>query len=141
MSDGPQKSKIIVDEDWKSQVHAEKEVLAQKREHQVERAEMRSSPDRELPPPDLTFIATTMYMQTLVALGLIPNPVGGQATVQIQQAKHAIDALDVLQQKTEGNRTPDESEAIEHMLHELRLTYIAVRDRPASPVVDASGRP
>ena len=31
-------------------------------------------------------------------------------------AKHSIDMLDVLQQKTEGNRTPEESEEIEAML-------------------------
>jgi hypothetical protein len=39
----------------------------------------------------------------------------------------------VLQRKTEGNRTGDESDAIDHMLHELRLAYITVRDRPLPP--------
>ena len=43
----------------------------------------------------------------------------------------------MLQRKTEGNRTPEESEAIEHMLHELRLAFIAVRDRhPPEKQVD-----
>jgi hypothetical protein len=141
MSDDLQKPKIIVDEDWKSQVQAEREVLANKQGQQAKKAEPESPPDRELPPPDLTFIATTMYMQALVALGLIPNPVTGQTKVLFQQAKHAIDTLDILQRKTEGNRTPEESEAIEHMLHELRLTYIAVRERPAAPAVEVPGNP
>ena len=130
MSEEPKPSKIIVDEDWKSQVQAEKETLAQNKSPEAGPARHESPPARELPPPDLTFIATTMYMQALMSLGLIPNPVTGKATVQIQHAKHAVDTLEVLQQKTEGNRSPEEREAIEHMLHELRMAYITVRDRP-----------
>ena len=128
--------KIIVDEDWKSRVQAEKEVVARSAEPGGRKASPASPPARELPPPDLTFIAGTMYMQALVALGLIPNPMTGQATVQLPQAKHAIDTLDVFQRKTEGNRTADESEAIEPMLHELRLTFITVRDRPPQKPAD-----
>jgi hypothetical protein len=133
MSEEPQPAKIIVDEDWKSRVQAEKETLSQKQSEEA--APPRPEPPREsgLPPPDLMFIASTMYMQTLVSLGLVPNPVTGKATVQMQQAQHAIDTLDVLQRKTEGNRTGDESDAIDHMLHELRLAYITVRDRPLPP--------
>jgi hypothetical protein len=136
MSEESQQPKIIVDEDWKSRVQAEKETLSQKPAAEPPRQEpspqprQESPPPRELPAPDLTFIAGTMYMQALVAMGLVPNPMTGKATVQLQQAKHAIDTLDVLQRKTEGNRTTDESEAIEAMLHELRLTFITVRDRP-----------
>jgi hypothetical protein len=138
MSEEPQQPKIIVDEDWKSRVQAEKETLSPKpapaaeppRQDPSPPPRQESPPQRELPPPDLTFIAGTMYMQALVAMGLVPNPMTGKATVQLQQAKHAIDTLDVLQRKTEGNRTADESEAIEAMLHELRLTFITVRDRP-----------
>ena len=133
MSEEPQQPKIIVDEDWKNRVQAEKETLSQKQSQEAAPPRPESPPQRGLPPPDLIFIASTMYMQTLVALGLIPNPVTGKATVQLQQAQHAIDTLDVLQRKTEGNRTGEESEAIEHMLHELRLAYITVRDRPLPP--------
>ena len=39
-------------------------------------------------------------------------------------AKHAIDTLEILQQKTEGNRTPEESDEIEAMLHQLRMAFV-----------------
>ena len=55
-----------------------------------------------------------------MALGLLPNPVTKKADVQLDQAKHAIDLLTMLQQKTEGNRTPEESGELEAALHELR---------------------
>ena len=130
MNEEPQQPKIIVDEDWKTKVQAEKESAAQSPPPEAAQTRQESAPAVELPPADLTFIATTMYMQALMSLGLIPNPVTGKATVQIQHAKHAVDTLEVLQQKTEGNRSPEEREAIEHMLHELRMAYITVRDRP-----------
>ena len=38
--------------------------------------------------------------------------------------------LQMLQEKTEGNRTAEESTAIEEMLHELRLTFVAVQEQP-----------
>ena len=52
-----------------------------------------------------------------------------EAEVHLPQAKHAIDTLQVLYEKTEGNRTPEETAAIETMLHELRMTFLAVKER------------
>jgi hypothetical protein len=49
--------------------------------------------------------------------------------VRIDQARHAIELLTVLQQKTAGNRTPEESEEIEGMLHQLRLAFITVTQK------------
>ena len=62
------------------------------------------------------------------ALGLLPNPVTNKVEVQLDQAKHSIDLLTMLQQKTEGNRTPQESDELEAALHELRLTYVSVNE-------------
>ena len=49
--------------------------------------------------------------------------------VQLDQAKHSIDLLAVLQQKSEGNRTPEESDELEAALHELRLAFVAVQQK------------
>jgi len=61
-----------------------------------------------------------------IALGLLPNPVTNKPDVRIDQAKHTVDTLAMLQQKTEGNRTPEESDELEAALHQLRLAYIDV---------------
>lgn len=119
--------KIIIDEDWKSQVQAEKEAAHHERQGQVEQP---SGAEEPLPAPTLAFLASTLYLQGAIAMGLLPNPVSDkQPAVHIGQARHAIELLTMLQQKTEGNRTPDESEEIEYMLHQLRLAYITVSQK------------
>jgi hypothetical protein len=114
--------KIIVDEDWKNRVQAEKEAAAHKEQEPAPQS------PHPLPPADLTFLASTLYLQAMVSLGLLPHPMSEKPQVQLDQAKHSIDVLDVLYAKTAGNRTTDETEAMEQMLHELRMAYISVGD-------------
>ena len=44
-----------------------------------------------------------------------------------------IDMLEILQQKTEGNRTPEETEDIEAMLYQLRMAYVQVMRQMTKP--------
>ena len=81
-------------------------------------------PHGPLPPATLGFLIGTLYLQGAMALGLLPNPVSGKSDVHLDQAKHAIDLLAVLEAKTAGNRTPDESAELDSALHELRLVYV-----------------
>jgi hypothetical protein len=124
--------KLVIDEDWKSQVEAEKEA-ARHAEEQPKPAEPAAKPAAgpraPLPPADLTFLIGSLYIQATIALGLLPNPMTKKAEVQIEQAKHTIDMLTVLQQKTEGNRTPQETSELEAVLHELRMAYITVQEK------------
>ena len=129
MSDEPEgkQKKIIIDEDWKSQVEAEKEA-APREEPSAKPPQPESPPDASgpLPPPNLTVLASSLYLQGMVTLGLLPSPGSDQPEVHLDQAKHTVDTLQMLQEKTEGNRTPDESKEIDRMLHELRLAYLEV---------------
>jgi hypothetical protein len=130
MSEQPSEKKIIVDEDWKTRVEAEREATRNQGEAEPEKPAAKPEaaepePDRPMPPADLMFIATTMYMQALVALGLVPDPIVGKPRVRLHQARHAIDSLEVLRAKTEGNRTPEETEGIDAMLHEMRMAFVA----------------
>jgi len=122
--------KLIIDEDWKSQVEAEKE-SARRAEQGAAATGGEASADRHgpLPPADLTFLIGTMYMQGAIALGLLPNPVTSKQEVRPDQAKHTIDLLMMLQQKTEGNRTAEETEELETVLHELRLAYVTTQGK------------
>jgi len=124
-SDG--KKKIIIDEDWKSQVQAEKQAARGQQPHpQVDR---QAESAEGLPPPTLTFLASTLYLQGAIALGLLPNPVSDKPLMQLNQAQHAIDLLVMLEQKTQGNRTPEESDELENMLHQLRMAYVTVTQK------------
>lgn len=129
MSDQPSEKKIIVDEDWKTRVEAERDAARANpdaaAEKPAEEPAAEPTSDRPMPPADLLFIASTMYMQALVALGLVPDPIAGKPRVRPNQARHAIDSLQVLRDKTEGNRTTEETESIDAMLHEMRMVFVA----------------
>ncbi|MCS7237369.1 MAG: DUF1844 domain-containing protein, partial [Thermoguttaceae bacterium] len=48
--------------------------------------------------------------------------------VSLAQAKLFIDLLGVLEEKTQGNRTPEETEMLQGMLDELRLAFVNIHD-------------
>ena len=126
-----EKGKIIVDEGWKSRVEAEKEE-ARKQEasqQQAEKApakEASAGPTAPLPPPSFIFLCSSLYLQAMIALGVVQNPVSEKAEVNLEQAKHAIDMLAMLREKTEGNRTEEETTEIDRILHELRMAFVSV---------------
>jgi len=78
----------------------------------------------QLPPPSFSLLVTTFASQGAVAFGLVPNPMDGKTEVRLELGRHAIDMLDILEQKTKGNLTPDEAQFLEHVLHQLRLGFI-----------------
>ena len=120
--------KIIVDEDWKIQVQAEKEKLQQASVHP--KADTGAA-DAEMPPASLAMLISTIATQAAVCLGQLSNPITGKAEVHLNQARHFIDTLQVLEEKTAGNRTADESEMLSTMLSELRLGYVYASSQSA----------
>jgi hypothetical protein len=64
-------------------------------------------------------------MQALMALGEVPNPATGQPQADLEQARYLIDILGMLQEKTHGNLTSEESTLLEDLLYELRMKYVA----------------
>lgn len=125
----PQEKKIIVDEDWKAQVEAEKEALEKGQAATSGTGGRGAEAEMPLPPPSLPLLATTFAMQTMVALGLVPHPATGKAEVHLDQAKHFIDTIQLLWDKTEGNRTPEETASLDSILHEMRLAFLAVQEK------------
>lgn len=134
--------KIIVDSDWKSQVQAEKEQLRQQEQASTASAEETSSdtadettpeaqpdeaaefPQGEIPPASFMMLVTTLATQAAAALGQLPDPVSGKPSVNKGLAKHLIDTLSVLEEKTKGNLSEDESQLLGATLHELRFAYV-----------------
>jgi|GEM_PF-250326 len=82
--------------------------------------------DREpqLPPASLLFLINTLASQAVMSLGDYPNPLTGKPAKNLPTAKHFIDTLAVLEEKTTGNRTPEESNMLRHWLSQLRLAYV-----------------
>ena len=68
--------------------------------------------------------------QAFASLGQIPNPVSGKPEVDLGLAKHMIDTIDVIYQKTEGNRTDEETKLYDSLLHQLRMAFVAAKSAP-----------
>lgn len=65
-----------------------------------------------------------MFGTTAMAhLGVAPSP-GGETKQDLTQAKQVIDLLGVLQEKTKGNLTAEETRLLENLLFDLRLRYL-----------------
>jgi len=119
----PSEKKIIIDEDWKSQVHAEKEQAA------LPNRDKEKSQRPPLPPANISFLFSTLVTQAFIALGILPNPVTEKIESDLEQAKHLIDTLGVLEEKTKGNLTPDEKRYLDSALFDLRLQYVEARSK------------
>ncbi|MHC4549483.1 MAG: DUF1844 domain-containing protein [Planctomycetota bacterium] len=78
----------------------------------------------ELPAPTFQVLVSTFATQAAVALGQIPNPVTNQAAENLVQAKFAIDLLQIMDEKTQGNRTAEEDQFLQDCLYQLRMVYI-----------------
>jgi Domain of unknown function (DUF1844) len=59
-------------------------------------------------------------------LGQIPNPQSGQAEVNLELAKMFIDQLAMIQEKTRGNLSNEESAVLRNALSNLQLAYVEV---------------
>lgn len=74
-------------------------------------------------------LATTAY----AALGLLPDPSTGATHREPATARQMIDWLAVLDQKTRGNLSFDESDFLSRVLYELRMAFVEVTRPPAPP--------
>jgi hypothetical protein len=64
------------------------------------------------------------------ALGMMEHPVTGQRGVDLPLAKHWIDVLGMLHQKTRGNLVAQEQQIFEGLLSDLRLQYVTLTTPP-----------
>ncbi len=88
-----------------------------------ESSEKQQTPQK-LPPPSFSLLVATFASQAMVAFGKVPDPIEGKKEVRLEMARHAIDMLDILEQKTKGNLTADEAAMLEGILHQLRMEFM-----------------
>jgi hypothetical protein len=56
--------------------------------------------------------------------GQIPDPATGERRRDLPRSSDVIDLLMLLREKTQGNRTADESELLEQLLYDLQIRYV-----------------
>lgn len=139
--------KIIVDDDWKAQVEKEREQAAVEQpttendsstelETGVESNAAKNdnmpaeSSTGELPPPppaSFEVMISMLFTQAISMLGQVPDPSSGETRVNKPYAKHYIDTLEMLGEKTKGNLSDDESKMLSEAMHALRMAYVSAK--------------
>jgi hypothetical protein len=95
---------------------------------QSEKREEPSKKDRgERPPlPEVSFSTLIMSLSSsaLFHLGEIPDPQTGKKTKDLPLAKHTIDTIGMLREKTQGNLSEEEQKFVDSMLADLRMRFV-----------------
>ena len=85
--------------------------------------------DFPLPPASFLFLVESLLMQTQMQLGLLHlGEKSEDAEPNLPLARHSIDLLGMLQEKTKGNLTTEEQRLLENGLTELRFRFVQVSD-------------
>ncbi|MCL1981301.1 MAG: DUF1844 domain-containing protein [Proteobacteria bacterium] len=76
--------------------------------------------------PEVTFPSFILSLNTsaLYHMGELPHPETGQRLIDRELAKHTIDTLILLADKTKGNLSFDENELLTRVLYELKMRFI-----------------
>jgi len=130
--------KLHIDTDWKKQAQEEKRRLAEQAAATKTKepaiiapppgpGEARPSgrPRGQMPPASFSTLVQSLLTQALFYLGDL-SARGAEPTVNLEMAKHQIDTLGVLEEKTKGNLSEEEQKLMDTVLYEARMRYVSV---------------
>jgi len=87
-----------------------------------------SESDFPLPPATFEFLVFSLKTQAEVRLGLLAFGEEKQEKPDLAGARHAIDLLAMIFEKTRGNLSLEEQRLIENSLTELRFRFVQVSE-------------
>jgi hypothetical protein len=106
------------------------DVKDQEQTEKPRKEEMREKapPDRteQVPLPEVNFnsLIFSLSSSALINLGEIADPHTGQKQKDLPLAKHTIDTIAMLQDKTKGNLDPEEQRFLDTILADLRWRFV-----------------
>lgn len=95
----------------------------------------------ETPPPaSFEMLVASLVMQAQVALGMLPMPGQENNTpdINLPWAKHAIDLLGILEEKTKGNLSLEEQRLLGNSLTELRFRFLGASQQASAGTQEPS---
>jgi len=90
-----------------------------------------------IPPPTFEFLVFSLKMQAEMRLGLVNFGEEKDAAPDLPSARHAIDLLAMIAEKTKGNLSIEEQRLIENSLTELRFRFVQISEQKPA-VVEAA---
>jgi hypothetical protein len=145
-----EKPSLHIDNDWKRQAQEEKRKLADE-EAKKKAAEATAAPataasvgvgpaapgaaagagrgrtarGEGIPPASFVGLVQSLVTQILYYVGDL-SARGSEPSVNLDMAKHQIDLLGVLEEKTSGNLSEEEKTMMDSALYETRMRYVSV---------------
>ncbi|MBW1740900.1 MAG: DUF1844 domain-containing protein [Deltaproteobacteria bacterium] len=80
--------------------------------------------ETQLPEVNFSTFIFSLSSSALLHFGEIPDPSTGTKKKNLAMAKHTIDILGMLEEKTRGNLTSDEEQLFKNILYDLRMRYV-----------------
>ena len=65
-----------------------------------------------------------LYQSALISLGRAEHPELGGGQADLEAARHTIDILRLLQEKTKGNLDEEEDKLLRGLLYELKVAFV-----------------
>lgn len=75
-------------------------------------------------PVDFSTHVLSLASTALIALGKMPGPDGKAHPVDVDTARHLIDVLAMLEQKTKGNLDEAETKLLASLIYDLRVAFV-----------------
>jgi hypothetical protein len=77
-----------------------------------------------MPKPTFSTFVLSLASSALVQLGEVPDPANGEQQEDLALAKHSIDILSMLRDKTAQGLDPEETRLLDGLLYELRMKFV-----------------
>ena len=78
----------------------------------------------QLPEINFSTFIFSLSSSALLHFGEIQDPTTGAKKKNLPMAKHTIDILAMLEEKTRGNLSSDEEQLFKNILYDLRMRYV-----------------
>ena len=78
---------------------------------------------------DFTTFVLSISSAAFMGLGVVQQPGSSKFEVDLELAKHNIDLLELMKEKTKGNLSTDEEKLLDHVLLETRMKFVEVKKK------------
>jgi hypothetical protein len=93
---------------------------------------MADQPPVATAPVDFSTHVLSLASSALVALGKMPAPDGEPHPIDLETARHLIDVLAMLEDKTKGNLDETERKLLASLVYDLRVAFVDARNAKAA---------
>lgn len=84
--------------------------------------------NEQLPEASLQTLVSMLATQAMVAMGILNIPGQEKIEVNLPLAQHFITLVEIIDQKTKNNKTPEEEKMFDQILYELHMGFVRVKE-------------